>query len=400
MPSSTNVTIMALTGVGALYEEKDEAGISHMLEHMMFKGTETLTSKELIFALDGLGAETNAFTSYEYTGYYAKTAVQKWKKVFHLVSDIYLSVVFPEQELGKEKGVVQGEIDMYEDDPTAKISSVFRALAYKGYVAEQLISGTKDNVSGFTKDQLERYYQQHYQPKNTVVVVAGDVSTKDVLVLARERFQGMEGSGLSAPRATKVIQSAPLVQVCKRKTDQAHIMMGVHTFARGHKDENILRVLTYILGGNMSSRLFIRLREEMGMGYYVSSYQQSFHDHGMLVVRTGTEPRRVAEVIEAIQEECLRIAGEGVSERELRQSKDSLCGTTQLHMETSDAWAQWFGIHELLGHPTTLSARLRAIRSVTAKDIQRVAKKIFKSERLVCAVLTPKAVDLEKIVRF
>ena len=380
---ATTVTMMTFTGVGSQDEGDDEKGIAHFLEHMMFKGTSTHNNIELIRALENMGAETNAYTTYDHTAYYIKVAHSKWKQAFRFLSDISHDSQFPTEELEKEKGVVLGEISMYEDDNERK---AYRSLIDQVYMGTELgspVLGNRKSIKAMTREKLVAFYEKHYIPTNSVLVLSGKLP-KDAISVVKQRFgdEGKQGKKIKRPKV-KAGKKTGHFQHIKRKTDQTHLVMGIRTFGRDHKDNDTLTVLSTILGSGMSSRLFEKLREEMGVGYYVGSQVLRFSHTGLLIIRAGVDTRRRQESLAAIKEQLQRFIDESVSEQELKKAKNFLVGMTNMRLETTDAWAEYFGTRTLLyGSPMKLSERLRAIKAVTAKDIRRVAKKILQKDNI------------------
>jgi predicted Zn-dependent peptidase len=391
MKDNPTVTVLVLVETGSKYENKQNNGLSHFLEHMCFKGTKKRPNAHAISAeLDGLGSQYNAFTSHEYTGYYAKSDAKHFKQVFDVVSDIYLNSTFPEAEMEKEKGVIVEEINMYEDMPHRHVQDLFMSLLYGDQPAGWNIAGTRENVRAMTRKDFVDYKHAHYVPKATVVVVAGKVNEKMVQKEVARVFSGMHY--ISKEKKAKVVekQSKPEVLVKFKKTDQAHFVMGVRTFDMYDKSNPALTVLSTILAGGMSSRLFIKLREEMGVAYYVRSYNDTFTDHGFLEISAGVSTNRIHEVISEILKECKKLTRELVSDVELAKVKEYLVGNQKLELESSDAWASFYGGQEVSRKKIKSPEEAeQAIRKVTARQVRDLAKKIFVNKNLNLAVIGP-----------
>lgn len=403
MAENETATVMVLVEAGSKYEEKSQNGISHFLEHLCFKGTSTMSGKEIMRYLDGLGAETNAFTSQELTGYYAKGRAKYWQKLLNVLADVYINSNFPKEELEKERGVILGEIDMKEDAPLRRIGVDFMRLLYGDQPAGRPVLGPKSIIKKLTRKNFIDYHKKHYVAKKTVVVVAGGVKKGEVKKAVTKVFAHIPTS--RAYRKEKVVekQSRPQIHVRNKKTDQEHIVIGVRTFPRNHKDTVTASLLAAVLGAGMSSRLFERIREDMGAGYYISAGNSNFTDHGFLSVRTGTAPGRTVEVVAAIIDEMQRFTAELVPDAELRKVKEYIIGNTVMGLESSDAWADYYGFQQVLyGELVPLKTRIQEIKSVTPKDIQRVAKKIFINRHLNAAFIGParKTKALQGALRF
>lgn len=391
MKDNPTVTVLVLVETGSKYETKSKNGISHFLEHMCFKGTEKRPTAHSISAeLDGLGSQYNAFTGTEYTGYYAKSDAKHFKQVFDIVSDIYLNSTFPEAEMEKEKGVIVEEINMYEDMPHRHVQDLFTTLLYGDQSAGWNIAGTRENVRAMTREDFVSYKKAHYVPKATTVIVAGKVKEKDV----EKEIERVFGSLKSAPKADKLpvkekqTKAAALVQY--KKTDQTHLVLGVRAFDAYDKRLPAMSVLSTILGGGMSSRLFIRLREELGVCYYVRAGQDTSTDHGFFEISAGVTNDRTEEVIREILRECARMKNEPVSPEELAKAKEYMVGNMKLELEASDAWANFFGGQEVMRKKIQTPEDIeKKIRAVTAKQVQDLAKEIFVNSHLNLALIGP-----------
>ncbi len=402
MKDNPTVTVLVLVETGSKYENKRNNGLSHFLEHMCFKGTEKRPTAHAISAeLDGLGSQYNAFTSQEYTGYYAKSDAKHFKQIFDVVSDIYLNSTFPEAEMEKEKGVIVEEINMYEDMPHRHVQDLFMSLLYGDQPAGWNIAGTRENVHAMTRADFVAYKHAHYVPKATTVVVAGKVKEKDVLKEVERIFGSVKNTAKDTKLAVKEKQTKPQALVKFKETDQTHFVLGVRTFDLYNKKNPVLTVLATLLAGGMSSRLFIKLREEMGVAYYVRAYNDTYTDHGFLQIAAGVSNARVHEVITEILKECKRLTTERVSKEELTKVQEYLAGNQKLELESSDAWASFYGGQEVLRKKIqSPEQEEHDIRKVTAQQIQDMAKKIFVTKHLNLALIGPykDATEFEKIL--
>ncbi len=404
MKDNPTATVLVLVEAGSKYEEKKVNGISHFLEHMCFKGTAKRPkainiSKEL----DAIGSQYNAFTSQEYTGYYAKSDAKHFKTIFDLVSDIYLNSTFPEAEMEKEKGVIIEEINMYEDMPNRHVQDLMMSLLYGDQPAGWNIAGEKKNITTMKRDDFVKYKKDHYLPEATLIVVAGKVTERGVMKEANRVFGHIpKGKKVSKPKV-KETQSKPEIMVKYKDTDQTHFVIGSRTYDLFDKRNAALSVLGGILGGGMSSRLFQKLREEMGVGYYVRAYNDAYTDHGFFQVSAGVDNKRINEVIEAVLEECRKLKNELVPEEEMEKVKECLIGNMKLSLESTDDIANFYGAQEILKKETkTADEKAAQIRKVTAKDVQNVAREIFVNKGLNLALIGPFKTDKEfsKILKF
>jgi predicted Zn-dependent peptidase len=391
MKDNPTVTVLVLVATGSKYETKKENGISHFLEHMCFKGTEKRPNAHAISAgLDSLGSQYNAFTGQEYTGYYAKSDAKHFKEIFDVVSDVYLHSTFPEKEIEKEKGVIVEEINMYEDMPHRHVHDLFMSLLYGDQPAGWNIAGTRENVRAFTRADFVRYHNAHYVPEATVVIVAGKVSEAEVLTEVEKVFGPKKKAKKEKKLAVVEKQSKPRILLEYKATDQTHIVLGVRTLDIYDKRNPVLTVLAGVLGGGMSSRLFIKLREEMGSAYYVRAENDAYTDHGVFTISAGVTNGRVTEVMEGILSECKKLTVEEVGPEELSKVKEYLSGTMKLELESSDAWASFYGGQAVLDRPIQSPEEIeKAIRKVTTKEVLAMAKKLFVDTQLNCALIGP-----------
>lgn len=391
MPDNPTATVLVLVEAGSKYETEKVNGISHFLEHMCFKGTAKRPkainiSKEL----DALGSQYNAFTAQEYTGYYAKSSAKHFHKIFDVVSDIYLNSTFPEEEMQKEKGVIIEEINMYEDLPNRHVQDLMMKLLYGDQPAGWNIAGEKKNILEMKRQDFIDYKKQHYLPGATVLLVAGAVTEKEVLKEARRVFGKISRGRKIQKLKVKEKQKRPEVLVSFKKTDQTHFVLGVRTYGLFDKKNVALSVLGGVLGGGMSSRLFQKLREEMGVGYYVRAYNDAYTDHGFLQVSAGVDNKRILEVIKAVLEECKKLKKELISGEELVKVKEYLIGNMKLSLESTDDIANFYGGQELLKRELkNAEEKATEIRKVTPGQIKKVANEIFKNNKLNLALIGP-----------
>lgn len=391
MKDNPTATVLVLVEAGSEYETKKVNGISHFLEHMCFKGT-TKRPKAIDISkeLDSLGSQYNAFTAQEYTGYYAKSDAKHFKKIFDVVSDIYLNSTFPEAEMEKEKGVIIEEINMYEDMPNRHVQDLMMQLLYGDQPAGWNVAGEKKNILAMKRDDFVSYKKMHYLPKSTVIVVSGQVTEKEVMAQVKKIFGKVLQGKKTGKTKTKEVQTKPQALVKFKQTDQTHFVLGVRTYDLFSKKNSILTVLGGILGGGMSSRLFQKLREEMGVGYYVRAYNDAYTDHGFFQISAGVDNKRIFEVIEAVISECRRLKNHEVPEEELDKVKECLIGNMKLSLESTDDIATFYGGQELLKRELlNAEDKAREIRKVTARQIKNLANEIFKDKKLNLALIGP-----------
>jgi len=399
MAGNPTVTVMVSVATGSFYENAKQSGISHFLEHMCFKGTTKRPSPRIISTeLDSIGAAYNAFTSYEVTGYWAKADTRHFDTIADIVADIFSNSILPKDEIEREKGVVKGEIDMYADDPQEKIAEALTKHMYKGETAERHILGSKETVDAITHDALVAYRKSQYTAPNTIVTVAGGISEEKMIAWAEKSFVGMEKATSKPEIPTKSrAQSALETVFIDKDTDQAHLIMAWRAFDKSHPDRYVARLTKNILRGGMSSRLFIKLREEMGSGYYIGAGISLYKSFGNFSISTGTTPARVPEIITAIIGETERLKTEKVGDAELNKIKELMRAHLVMSLETSDGLAEFTSEQETLENKIRTPKEFDAIFSkVTADDVLRVANTIFDNNKLTIAVIG-QGIDKDKV---
>lgn len=391
MQDQRTATVLVLVEAGSKYEEKSINGLSHFLEHMCFKGTiKRPTAQHISSELDGLGAEYNAFTGQEYTGYYAKVAEQHLSKALDLVADLYINPTFQADDIEREKGVIVGEIDMRKDILPARVGEVMMGLLYGDQPAGWPIAGPKELIPTFNREQFILYRKAHYLASSTVVVVAGKFDPMSLRKEVEKMFSGMPTGKKKGKHKVKDRQDRAQVVVEEKSSEQTHLLVAVRGAHIMHDDIPALNVLGAILGGGMSSRLFGVMREELGLGYYVHASHDAYTDHGVFAVAAGVDNARVEEAVSVICGQLSNISKEAPTERELKKVKDMLAGRLALGLESSDELAEFYGFQEVLKRTLrSPEETIKRVNGVNTKDIQRVAKKYFRTERLNLALVGP-----------
>ncbi len=389
--SSQTVTVLVLVGTGSKYEKKDISGISHFLEHMFFKGTKERPSPlDVAQTLDEVGGMYNAFTSQEYTGYFAKVASGHFNLALDWVSDIFLNSTLPKKEIEKEKGVIIEEINMNYDNPMSYIQNLWLRLLYGDQPAGWDIAGTKEVVSKMTRKRLLDYRKRQYVAEKTVVAVAGNFR-EEVAERALKRYFSRTKTGrpMKKPEVVEK-QNSPNVLVHFRQTDQSHLCLGVRAFNLFHPKRYTQEVLAVILGGMMSSRLFQKIRTELGIAYYINAVSEVDPDTGTLFTQAGLDNKNLEKGILAILDEYKRISQEKVPPRELKRAKEYIKGKTSLSLEASDARASFYAAQELLENRILTPEEIfKKIDRISQEDILELASEIFKPERLNLALIGP-----------
>lgn len=402
-PSSLAATVLILVEAGSEYETKRINGVSHFLEHMMFKGTVKRPQPGTISTeLDRLGAEYNAFTGQEYTGYWAKAEKGKLNKIIDIVADLYLNPIFNPAEIDKERGVVIEEINLYEDTPSRRVQELFTTLLYGDQPAGWDVAGRKIVIRSLKREDFIAYRAAHYVPSATAIVVAGAFNPSDVVRRVRSLFADLPTGPKGRKSRVTERQQNPKILASFKSSDQSHLVIGARAFDIFDKRRYALQVMANILGGGMSSRLFRRVREELGAAYYIKADADLMLDHGYFGVSSGVDHLKIEQVLRIIIEEFRRLRTERVSADELKKAQDHLTGGLILGLETSDQLASFYGGQEILTKKVE-SPRdfVKKIRAVQSNEIIKVARDIFTNKRLNLAVIGPykKTTAFRKIVR-
>lgn len=391
MKEQRTTTVLVLVETGSKYETKETNGIAHFLEHMCFKGTTRRPTAQIISnELDSLGAEYSAFTSHEYTGYYAKVATKQFPKALDLVADIYCNPLFNEDEIEREKGVIADEINMYEDVPMRKVGDLFMEVLYGDQPAGWDITGKKETIRTFTKKDFLEYRRLHYVPEATTVIVSGNFDTKKAEQLIKQKFNGFLTGKKKGKKKVSDKQDTPRLKLQYKESDQTHLVLGFRSFPIKHASNPTLMVMSALLGGGMSSRLFQKIRNELGLGYYVHASNDAYTDHGVFAASAGVDNTRIDEVIPALLHEFALLREELVSPEELQKVKDMISGRLVLGLESSDEMGQFYGFQYLLKKEMlTPEEIIKKMNAVTAKDIRTLARKLFVEKHLNLAMIGP-----------
>lgn len=384
------VAILVLVKTGSKYETRDINGISHFLEHMLFKGTKkNPTPFKVIEPLDKVGAEYNAFTGEEVTGYWTKIDAKHLNLALDWVSDIYLNALLKENDIERERGVILQELNMILDNPARYVHDLWTDLLYGDQPAGWRIIGREEVIKSIKRENFDKYIKEHYSSKNTIVAVAGNINP-NVVGKVKKYFKSINTDSIKDKLPVKEKQEKPESLIYHKNTDQTHLCLGVRGYNLFHSDKYAFGLLGTILGGYMSSRLWMLIREKQGLAYYVSTGADSDTDTGFLMTRAGIDNRKVEKAINLIVREYRKIAQKGVTARELQKAKDCTKGRALLNMEASDEQASFYAFQELLTDKIlTLEEKFAKIDAVTVDDIQRVAKDIFKPEKLNLALIGP-----------
>ena len=386
--NSQTTTLLVLVGVGSRYESEKERGLSHFLEHMMFKGTKKRPSAKIVATeLDALGASYNAFTGYEYTGYWVKVRNVQKTIALDIISDIFQNSLLAEKDVLIERGAIVEELNMYLDLPMRSIHDKFQTLLYGDTPLGREIIGTKDHIMNFRKDDFDKYFNSKYVAGNTYIVVAGDVNSQ-TLDTVEEKFKHIRVNKVPKKESIKESQVEPKVFIDYKKTDQCHIMYGFRTIDIHSEEKYKAYLVSTILGGYMSSRLFTEIREKRGLAYYVRCSSDHFDDAGYLAVNAGIRNDKVLEAIKIISKEFTKIKTTGITDKELKIAKENIKAHMVMGLESSDNIAEAVAMHELqLKESFDVEKELAEFDKITKKDIQDFMNKYCLEDQLNLALI-------------
>jgi len=394
--SFPTVTALVMIGAGSRYERKDNNGIAHFFEHMAFKGSKKYkNSFEISSAIEGIGGLFNAFTSKDHTGYWIKATTEHTSTLLDVLSDMILHPLLEVDEIEREKGVIVEEINMYEDMPARKVGDIFEEVLYKGSPLGMDIAGTKETVTSFNRKTFTDYISELYHPNNAVVVLAGGFGEgmrNDILKIIEERFGKWENKTSSSFEKYTEKQTKPILHIHHKKTEQVHLCIGFKTFSFTDERKYALQVLATVLGGGMSSRLFMEVREKRGLCYYISTGRELYADTGSIVTQAGirNDKEKIQEAINVILEEHMKMVKGDITDVEIEKAKELLKGRYLLSLEDSMNIATMFGSKYILeGEIVDTKKILEKLKKITKKDIIAAAKDIFREERLTCAIIGP-----------
>jgi len=377
--------------VGSRYEDDSIAGVSHFLEHMLFKGTKARPNpRDISRELDGLGAEYNAFTSKDWTGYYVKSAVEHFDKAFGVLTDMLRHSTFAAPSVKRERTVILEELRMYLDNPLMHIEDLFEQRVFGRTPLGRDIVGFSKTVLGTTRQQLVDYYARYYHPRNMVVVVAGNVDPAAAERKVRAAFGSLKGKRRLPYFTCTLSQSEPQLVVQNRKTEQAQVALGFRAFPYQHPKLPSLEVLHAILGGGMSSRLFESIREQRGLAYSIRTAITSYEDTGTFYVRAGVDPSKALTTVKQVLVELGKVRRNSITAEEVARAKRYLTGGLALELEESDNYASWVAKQALFLPKVRTVAEVHAeIEAVTLADVRATAREVLQPNRLNLALIGP-----------
>lgn len=400
MPYMKSVSIVIGIGVGSRYEEKKYQGISHLVEHMLFKGTGNRENTlELSKVVEGIGGAINASTSEENTLLYVKVPQKVFVTAFDVLADIILNSLMRNDDLQREKNVVIEEIRKCKDTPEELVGLLLDKIMWKNHPLGRGILGDEKSVKAISREILLSYIDKFYRPNNMVISIAGKVKTEEVISKVKKYFGGMENKEIKEYLPVREKQEEYRINIKSKKTNQAHLCFGFPTISRMHPDRYSVDLLDIILGSGLSSRLFQEIRVKRSMAYDVHSYVQYFNDIGSFNIYAGVDSDRLKESIKVILKELKKIRENDLPEEELIKAKEMYKGALSLNLESTLNQAFWLGNKLLLyGKPFTEDEVKKKIEKVEAKDVTQSARKIFKKNGINLSIVGPfKEKDREEL---
>lgn len=386
LPHVRSVSIGVWIKVGSMMEKPSENGLSHFIEHMVFKGTKKRSARDIAEEMDAVGGQLNAFTAKECTCFYAKVIDEDLPLAVDILSDLTLNATLDDRELNKERGVILEEISMVEDTPEDLVHELLSEAQFSGQALGMPILGPAERIRAYSRDDLYNFQTTHYRPENVVVSIAGNYDRSHVEKLLNDAFGAWQGTGIPDMVPDTMVRTQQIL-FRDKDTEQVHICMGYPGKPLGHDDIYPIAVFNNILGGGMSSRLFQRIREDLGMAYSIYSYPSTYPNCGVLNLYAGTSPENAGTVITQMEIEAKKLLDGGVTQKEFTQSKAQLKGSYILGLESASSRMQSIGRGELLlKHPALPEETIAKIERVTMEDVLRVAGEILSSKPSVALV--------------
>jgi predicted Zn-dependent peptidase len=392
LPELHSVTLGAWVGSGARDEEGAQYGASHFLEHLLFKGTDQRSAREIAEAIESVGGEMNAFTTHEQTVFYVRVPDAQLESAFEVLADVLWNPAFRVDDVETERRVILEEIGMRDDTPDDLVHDLFASALFPGHPLGREVLGSETSITEMARADIAKYHAAHYVPSNVVFAAAGNLTHDAVLALIEKHFPENDAVRPARPRTEPAAPQSVLV--VKRETEQTHVVTGVRAFAALDPDRYALTVVNQVLGGGMSSRLFQEIRETRGLAYSVFSYSASYADLGFVAVYAGTAPEHVPETLALINGELDRLVEHGLSDAEIASAKGHLVGSLAMSLESSASRMRRLGRSELVeGDIPSLDDLIARVDAVTADDVARVIDRVFANAPRALAVVGPHSVS-------
>ncbi len=402
MPYTRSVSICFFIGVGSRYETGPQAGISHFIEHLIFKGTPTLpTSKEISTAIEGVGGIINGSTDKELTAYWAKVARPHFNLALNVLVDIFRNSKLEPSEVERERQVIIEEINMIKDSPSQEVDTLIDELLWPGHPLGRDIAGTKESVSNISREMVVDYLNTHYLPQTTVVSIAGDIEHQEAVAVVQQALGDWKNQKPRSKFLPFKGASNPRLKIEERETEQAHLCLSLPGVSLVHPKRFTLDLLNVILGEGMSSRLFTEIRDKLGLAYSISSYADHFLDTGAVTVYAGVDPSNTKVALQAILEQLAYLRNP-IPESEINKAKELVKGRLLLRMEDTRDVVGWIGGQEILmDRILSIDEIVARVDAITAEELSKMAEEIFKGNQLRLAIVGPvnEAESLENLLK-
>ena len=402
MAHTRSVSIYFFIGVGSRFESDAEAGISHFIEHVLFRGTaQRKTAKEISEAIEGVGGFLNGGTDKEMTLYWARVSQDHFPLALDVLADVYQHSRFEAEDIEKERQIIVEEINMTRDSPHQQVHMLIDSLLWPGHPLGRDIAGTKESMAGITRDMMLGYLDNKYLPENTVIAIAGNIGHEGVVEAVSKAFSGWKNNNSGLEFLPYTGQPNPRLEIEKRDTEQVHLCLGLPGLELKHPDRYALDLMNVILGEGMSSRLFTEIRDNLGLAYSIHSYIDHLHDSGSLVIYAGVEPANLSVAVRAITGQLASLK-DTITEAELSKAQELTRGRMLLRMEDTRSVAGWMGGQEvLIGEIMTVDQVLAKVNTVTIEQMQGLANELITSEQLRLSVVGPVGEDesLEELLK-
>jgi len=395
-----NVDSVALgiwIGIGGRFENKKNSGISHFLEHMLFKGSNSRSGEAIKRSIEGLGGTLNGFTSEECTCYWVKVLGEHQRLAFNVLSDMVLNPKIDAKEMKKERTVILEEIKMYKDLPNYYVHELLDAILWPGQPLSMPLAGSEKTVTSMSRGDLLQFKNRSYMPRNIIVVAVGAVNEEEIAKDAEKIFSKLTKKEAITCKKVDLTKKSPKVIFCSKETEQTRMALGFYGFGRFNSNKYSQAIMNIILGANMSSRLFNEVREKRGLAYEIVSHAREYQDTGVFSIDAGIDNRKVARSVEVILKELVKLRDKGVKEGELARAKEFYRGQFLMMMEGSLNSMLWLGDRAIGKEELTdYKEVLDKVREVTADDVKNAANSIFKAKSAKIALIGPHKDKIQK----
>lgn len=400
MPSRLTTSLGIWIGVGGRYENKENKGMAHFLEHLTFKGSKNYSNKAIKESIEGIGGSLNGFTTEELTCYLAKVPFRYFDLTLKIIADIVLNPTLASGDVEKERQVIAEEIRMYNDLPQHIVQDKLDQLMWPRHPLGMNIAGTINSINRITREWIADFHNDYYIPSNIVVAACGNLEHEKVVSLSKRLFKDNRPKDILGFKKINSIQSRPQTEFISKDTQQTHVAIGFPGLNRAHPDRYILGILNVILGANMSSRLFHEVREKRGLAYAISSHVKNFQDAGAFVIHAGTDNIKFIETIKVALEQLKKIKKQKVEKSELKRAKDYFIGQIVMSLEDNLEHMLWIGESTMsLNKTFSFKQILDEVNRINTQDIFNMANKIFKSDKISLAVVGPSAGKSQKQIK-